>query len=577
MDALDVAESAGLLAEVEARAGTLRFVHVLVARAVYAGLPSGRRRRLHVRAAQALARQAGPPATHLAAQVARQYALGAMPAQARRWAITAGDYAAGQLSPAEAARWYLEALGHGPALDVPDAERADLLVRLGHAQQQADDPGALATLSEAAAVARGCGATAVLAGPPWPPTAGSCGPVRPPRRRPRSSSPPLRWPTPIRPHAPGSSRCGPRVSPPALGALELAREAIALADASRDPALLARICSSVLYALWGPDRAATRLRADVAWRAIAAAEAAGDPHLEFAVHAAAYTVAIQLADPARAASSLRRLKAIAGQIGAPAMLWTVGFYDTFVATMQARFADAGQLARASVEAGVAMGAADVMAVFAGQAAELAAIAGYRSELRPAIARRRGRPGRAHQPPGPGHSQRRGRPGKKVARELLDEAVSAGFRDVRPDLMWVTSMLGYATLAIELEDLGAAAELLAIIEPYATEIATNLGPVATYAGRLASLLDRHDAAEQHLTAAFRIADTFDWDYHRAAILIARAAARRRSTRKPGPSPASSTRRRRRGSPRPSASAPPADCLACSPPSRRSAGDAPVMRR
>ena len=79
MDALDVAESAGLLAEVEARAGTLRFVHVLVARAVYAGLPSGRRRRLHVRAAQALARQAGPPATHLAVQVARQYALGAMP------------------------------------------------------------------------------------------------------------------------------------------------------------------------------------------------------------------------------------------------------------------------------------------------------------------------------------------------------------------------------------------------------------------------------------------------------------------------------------------------------------------
>ena len=99
-------------------------------------------------------------------------------------------------------------------------------------------------------------------------------------------------------------------------------------------------------------------------------------------------------------------------------------------------------------------------------------------------------------------------------------------------MWVTSMLGYATLAIELEDLGAAAELLAIIGPYTGEIATNLGPVATYAGRLASLLGRHDLAEQHLSAAFGIADAFDWDYHRAAILIARAAARRRSARQPG---------------------------------------------
>ena len=524
MDALDVAESAGLLAEVEARAGTLRFVHVLVARAVYAGLPSGRRRRLHVRAAQALARRAGPPATYLAAQVARHYALGAMPAEARRWAMTAGDYAAGQLSPAEAARWYLEALGHGPALDIPGAERADLLVRLGHAQQQADDPGALATLSEAAAVARGCGATEILARAALATDRGFLrpGPATPAQVAIIESALEAADADP----ATRARLLALRAEGLAPGArrIELARDAVALAEASRDPALLARIGSSVLYALWGPDRAATRLRADVAWRAIAAAEAAGDPHLEFAVHTAAYTVAIQLADPARAASSLRRLKAIAGQIGAPHMLWTVGFYDTFVATMQARFADAGQLARATMEIGVTIGAADVMAVFAGQAAELAAIAGHPSELWPGPVEPTSRLARAIVSVADGQEE--------VARDFLDEAVAAGFRDVRPDLMWVTSMLGYATLAIELEDLGAAAELFAIIEPYATEVATNLGPVATYAGRLASLLDRHDVAEQHLTAAFRIADAFDWDYHRAAILIARAAARRRSTRKPG---------------------------------------------
>jgi hypothetical protein len=192
----------------------------------------------------------------------------------------------------------------------------------------------------------------------------------------------------------------------------------------------------VLYALWGPDRDATRLRADVAWRAIAAAGAAGDPHLEFAVQAAAYTVAIQLADPARAAGSLRRLHAIAGQVGTPAMLWTVGFYDAFVATIQARFADAERLARSSVEAGVAMGVADVIAVFAGQAAVLAAIAGHRSELPPAIARA--------VEAGPVELTSRlahvivsvaGDPEGRweVAREFLDEAVAAGFRHVRPDL------------------------------------------------------------------------------------------------------------------------------------------------
>ena len=99
MDALDVAEAAGLLAEVEARAPTLRFVHVLVARAVYGGLPRGRRRRLHAQAAEVLVKRAGAPTVHLAAQIARQYNLGGMHAEARRWAITAGDYAAGQLSP----------------------------------------------------------------------------------------------------------------------------------------------------------------------------------------------------------------------------------------------------------------------------------------------------------------------------------------------------------------------------------------------------------------------------------------------------------------------------------------------
>ena len=177
----------------------------------------------------------------------------------------------------------------------------------------------------------------------------------------------------------------------------LAREAIALADASPDPALLARICSSVLYALWGPDLAATRLRADVANRSIAAAAAAGDLHLEFAVHAAAYTVAIQLADPAGAARSLGRLHAIADVIGAPQMTWTVGWFEAFVATMQARFADAG-LGRETEALGLTLGAAESVAVFAGQAAVLATIAGHHAELPPIVAQAIGRDRRCRECP-----------------------------------------------------------------------------------------------------------------------------------------------------------------------------------
>ncbi len=62
----------------------------------------GRRRRLHAQAAEVLAKQPGAVTIHLAAQMARHYYLGGLPAEARRWAMTAGDYAARQLSPAEA-------------------------------------------------------------------------------------------------------------------------------------------------------------------------------------------------------------------------------------------------------------------------------------------------------------------------------------------------------------------------------------------------------------------------------------------------------------------------------------------
>ena len=262
--------------------------------------------------------------------------------------------------------------------------------------------------------------------------------------------------------------------------------------------LVARISSSVLYALWGSDREATRLRADVANRSIAAAEAAGDPHLEFAVHTAAYTVAIQLADPVGAARSLGRMHAIADQIGAPQMTWTLGYYDAFVATMQARFADAEAAgAVETVEARrrhgcrgrhrrlrPAGGRAGHHRRSSLRAATDVAQAIEAGPVQPTSRRAHAIVGVATQP-------------KEVASDLLDEAVANRFRNVPPDVMWMTSMLGYAILAIELEDLAPPRSLLAIIEPYAGEVATNLGPVAAYAGRLASLLGRHDVADQHL--------------------------------------------------------------------------------
>jgi DNA-binding SARP family transcriptional activator len=530
MDALDLAERARLVVDVGPQARTMRFVHALVAGAVYSELPGRRRRRLHARAAQVLEKRSGTPATDLAAQLARHYALGGLLAEALRWARLAGDHAAGRLSPAEAARWYRTALEHTAIVEVADHERAELLARLGRAQHQINDPAALATLTEAAALARSCGATQIVVQAALATDRGFLHLGSAPSAQVAIIESAL--------EVTGEGDAATRArllallaealpqNTPGTRRAALAREAIALADASPDPALLARIGSSTLFALWGPSDDAARLRADVARRSIAAAEATGDPHLEFAVHAAAYTVAIQLADPAAAARSLERLHAIADRIGAPRMIWTVSYYEAFVATMEARFADAEELMHQAADAAVDMGAADSFAVFAGQAAVLATIAGHHSELPPNVAQAIDA-GPVQPTAALAHAIISVANGpKEIASDLLDAAKATGFRGVPPDVMWMTSMLGYAILAIELSDLDAAAQLLAIIEPYTGEIATNLGPVAAYAGRLASLLGHHDLAERHLSSALEIVEQFGWDYHRASVLIVLAGCRRR---------------------------------------------------
>ncbi len=135
----------------------------------------------------------------------------------------------------------------------------------------------------------------------------------------------------------------------------------------------------------------------------------------------------------------------------------------------------GRLGRETEALGLALGAVESVAVFAGQAAVLATIAGHHAELPPIAPQAIGA--------GPvkltyhlAHAIASGP--EQVASDLLGEA-AADVRNVPPDLMWLTPMLGYATLAIELEDLDAAARLLAIIEPYAGQVATNLGPAAAY--------------------------------------------------------------------------------------------------
>jgi hypothetical protein len=95
---------------------------------------------------------------------------------------------------------------------------------------------------------------------------------------------------------------------------------------------------------------------------------------------------------------------------------------------------------------------------------------------------------------------------------------------------MTRVIGYAVLAIDLQDTEAAALLLPVIEPFAGEVAfsglTSQGPVGAYIGKLNSLLGRYEEAEDHLRTALVTATAFGWKYHRATTLVALSQARYR---------------------------------------------------
>lgn len=162
--ALNTATAAGLTRALRSVRRRMRFVHALVATALYSEIAPATRARLHERAAQALSQHDGVDAADVVVHLARHSALAGRPADTLRWATAAGDHARAHLAPTEAARHYAIALEAAEALHRPEAERAELLVRLGDAQHRGGNPDAFGTLAKAAHLARRSDNAAALIG-----------------------------------------------------------------------------------------------------------------------------------------------------------------------------------------------------------------------------------------------------------------------------------------------------------------------------------------------------------------------------------------------------------------------------
>jgi hypothetical protein len=198
--------------------------------------------------------------------------------------------------------------------------------------------------------------------------------------------------------------------------------------------------------------------------------------------------------------------------------------------MQARLDDAEQHAAHMLELGTEIAEPDAFPLYAGQLFVIRSFAGRYEELLPLLQ------DVMHANPGVVPYRlaygiacaASDRPDE--ARAILRQGVEAGLSGIAVDYFWITTVIGYAVLAIELGDASAAAELYPMLVPFGGEVAfngaTSQGPISAYLGKLSSLLARHDDADGHLQTALATTKAFGWQYHQATTLVGLALSRRR---------------------------------------------------
>ena len=575
---LDAATGAGLLVDTGDARRPLRFTHALVAHALYSDLPASHRRRLHGRAAHVLLRRGQAPSPDTVVDLARHTALAGDLTAAQRWAVAAADHASEHLAPAEAAAWYEQALAHATTRQVPDAERAELMVRLGEAQRRAGDPATQRTLLDAAALAERAGAHDVLVRAALANDRGftSAGTVDHEQLAALEAAIAVADRDDTTSYARLLACRAQELVFTAQEELRLAsaREAIELIERSDDPTALPRMISALVWGLWGPDTLA--LRRQLTARAVTMAVEAADLFLEFSANRAAYYVAIESVDAGAARASLGRMKEIAAQFGEPRLRWLCTVFEVFEATMEARLADAEQLSGTVLELGTEIGEPNAFMLYAAQLFVNRSFAGRYDEVIPLL-----EAALANTPDALPFRLAFAISCAAVGREdeartILHEGAAAGVANLPLDFLWMTTVIGYAVLAIDLQDRAVAAELYSDHRAIRRIRWPSTAPPAR-------------ATSAPTSASWRRCwASTTWPTPTSGARSRSTSPSVGSTTRPPPSspwpfrnavaPAGSTRKGGRGWTKPRPSAPTAGWPTSSPRSRRSvaekAGDAPV---
>ena len=513
VDLCDGAVDAQVLRESDRGPG-YTFAHALIERTLYDGLSSNRRARAHRAVADALEEiTKGDPGPRVG-ELAYHWSQATKPAHAGKavaYAAQAGARALATFAPAEAMRWYGQALELSEAdASADDRTRAELLVGLGVAQRQLGVPAYRETLIEAAWAADRAGDTELLARAALANSRGwqsrTDGTIDEERLAVLN-----RALAAVGADAPGTrarllALAGTEqiYTKPIEERLALSEEAVTLARAGGDRATLVLVLLHAFRGSIGPSTLPQRL----AWctEGLRLANDLGDPFLQALSHQALGDCALERGDRADFVEHNRARAEILETIPDADMMWSTAFGRATRALLDGDLELAEELATHALNFGLEVGQPDALVIYGAQLLNVRIRQGRVAEILPlvedAVATRPNlgvyRAVLAYACGETGDLAR--------CRQLLAAEAAAGF-PIPEDSNWTTSHLYWSESAVFSGDRAAAELLLHRMAPFADRVVTThvtLSPALAYAmGRLQHFLGNLEASDESYRRALHI--------------------------------------------------------------------------
>ena len=539
-EVLDVVEegvAAALLTELAP--DRFSFAHALVQHSLYEDVPASRRRRLHLRIAEALEDLCGADPGDRIGEIASHWLEATRLVDARKAAMfarKAGRAALDRLAPEEAIGWFSRAIEVQPQDPADDRDSVELQVELGTAQRQAGDPGHRQTLIDAANAAHRLGETDLLVRAALANNRGvhsATGAVDDDRVAVLE----------LALGAVGRDATADRARLLCLLAVELTwagdfdrrmalvDEAIDVARRVGDRPTLAWVLTMQFYAT-SSAHTVERRRIRIA-EAVQLTEATDDLFLQFWAAGYGGVGALEAADRDEFERLGGRAMALANRLSQPVLRW-VATWQLFVMTwMAGRLDEAERVSAESYELGVDAGEPDALTIFGTHLILLRWAQGGMAELEPLIAdMMRDNPGLPGLRSALAHLYVEIDEHDK-ARALLGDAYASGFGDHPIDALWRGAICDWAEVAVEVEEANAAAVLYDLLVPWADQFtfngASTRGPVACELGGLARLLGRLDDAERHLDTALVLCQRMRCPFFTARVQLAQVKLARQRGR------------------------------------------------